>query len=78
MHTTVAKVFGYGGGGDGCGVLPEDADEYEDGGDEDESQCYLADWTTREGLNIDFGTSNFVFFCVPSGKGCEEDKAYKC
>lgn len=58
-------------------MLPQDADEHEDGRDEDEGQRDLADGPRREGLNVHVGAGFGVALFVPPGKGGEEDEGDK-
>jgi hypothetical protein len=75
LDAAVPKVLRYRGGGDGSRVLPQHADEHEDGGDEDERERDLADGPRGEGLDVDFGAGFFVLLVVPPGEGGEEDEA---
>lgn len=57
-------------------MLPKNGDENEDGGDEDDSQCDLADGPRGE--RLDFALGAFaVFLFVPSGEGGEQEEADK-
>lgn len=58
------------------GVLPHDADQHEDRGDEDGGQRDLADGAGGEGLHFGFGAA--VGFGVPAGEGGEEEEGQEC
>merc|ERR1719282_780169 len=75
MYATVAKVLGDLRCGDGRRVLPEHADEHEDGGDEDVRQGDLGDGAAGEGLDVDVGAGAGIVFFVPTGEGGEEEKS---
>lgn len=55
-------------------MLPQHADEHEDGGDEDEGQRDLADGPGGEGLDVALGAA-LVHFLVPAGEGGEQEEA---
>lgn len=57
-------------------MLPQDGHEDEDGGDEDESEGDLGNWSRGEGLDIAFRAFG-VFLLVPAGEGSEEKEADK-
>ena len=75
MHAAIAEVLGDLGGGDGGRVLPQHADEHEDGGDEDVRQGDLGDGSAGEGLDVDVGAGAGVVFFVPAGEGGEEEES---
>lgn len=60
--------------GDGRGVLPEDADEHEDGGDEDEGKGGLRDGARGEGFDVDVGAGAGVALFVPAREGGEHEE----
>lgn len=62
---------------DGRRVLPEHADEHEDGRDEDEGERDLRDGARGEGLDVDVGAGAGVVFFVPAGESCEEQEGYE-
>lgn len=77
LDAPVAEILsdlrrGYGGG-----VLPEDADEDEDGGDEDEGEGDLGDGTGGEWFDVDVGTGAGVVFFVPAREGGEKEEGYE-
>lgn len=74
MHAAIAEVFGDLGRGDRGGMLPEHADEDEDGGDEDVRQGDLGYRSAGEGLDVDVGAGAGVVFFVPAGEGGEEEE----
>lgn len=74
MHATIAEVLGDLRRGDRGGVLPQHADEDEDGGDEDVRQGDLRHGSAGEGLDVDVGTRAGVVFFVPAGEGGEEEE----
>jgi hypothetical protein len=59
------------------GVLPEDGDEHEDGGDEDEGQGDLRDGPRGEGLDVYVGAGAGVALFVPAREGGEEEEGYE-
>ena len=74
MDCAITEIFSDAGGGDRCCVLPEDGNEDEDGGDEDERECNLADGSGGEGFYVDFAARLFVLLFVPAGESGEEDE----
>lgn len=74
LDAAVCKVLCDGRGGHGRGVLPQDRDQHEDGGDEDDGEGHLRDGPGREGLDLAVGPFA-VFFLVPAWKGGEEEEA---
>ena len=55
-------------------MLPQHADEHEDGGDEDEGQGNLADGAGGKGFDVALGAA-LVGFLVPAGEGGEQEEA---
>lgn len=76
-HTPVSEILRNLRRGNTCGMLPEDADEDEDGGDEDEREGYLRNGAGGEGFDVDVAAGAGVVFFVPAGEGCEEEEGYE-
>lgn len=57
-------------------MLPQNADEHENGCDEDERQGGLGDGAGGEGLDVAFGASLVAFF-VPAWECSEEEECYE-
>lgn len=74
LDTAISKVLGDGAGGDGGGVLPQDRDQHEDGGDEDDGQGHLRHGPAREGLHLAVGPLA-VLLLVPAWEGGQEEEA---
>lgn len=74
LDAAVAKVLGDGARGDGGGVLPQDRDQHEDGGDEDDGQGHLRHGPAGEGLHLAVGPLA-VLLLVPAGEGGEQEEA---
>ena len=55
-------------------MLPQHADEHEDGGDKDERERDLADGSRGEGLDVAL-LAVLVGFLAPAGEGGEEEEA---
>jgi hypothetical protein len=73
-HAAVSKVLGDLRRCDRGGMLPQDGDEHEDGGDEDQGQGDLGDGPRGEGLDVDVGAGAGVALFVPAGEGGEEEE----
>jgi hypothetical protein len=73
-HAAVSEILGDLRCCDRGGVLPEDGDEHEDGGDEDQGQGDLRDGPRGEGLDVDVGAGVGVALLVPAGEGREEEE----
>lgn len=74
LDAAVAKVLGDGARGDGGGVLPQDRDQHEDGGDEDDGQGHLRHGPAGEGLHLAVGPLA-VLLLVPAREGGQQEEA---
>jgi len=58
-------------------MLPQHADEHEDGGDENEGEGDLRDGAGGEGFDVDVGAGAGVALFVPAREGGEEEEGYE-
>ena len=72
--TAVSEVLSYLRRSDRGGVLPKNADENEDRGDEDQRQSHLRDRPRREGFDVNVGPGAGVVFFVPAWERGEEEE----